>query len=210
MASRRRSSTSYIRYLALKTKTMAAWLDITLLTIYYISQPIVWISKLILQIIILIASPFVYLGNSVLQLCLIPVHVLAKFEAVWKFLGTAVLIGAITGALLHLFCTALFKYLNLNGKDEPVSMVDITKIKGHTAASYRAARQQKKMHAQTRQAMRSRWLAATPMLGLGGMEERQSDLSAHARKTAARAPTELLSTTILEEMSSTSSVETKL
>lgn len=120
-------------------------------------------------------------------------------------MGWAILLGTITGAVLYFSSSALFDLLNLNKQEDKDSVIGTPPPGGHTAASYRAARQQKKMQDQARQVAQSRWLAARPILGLGMGEGSMPEYSPRAlKKASARARADLLSTTILEEESSTS------
>ena len=131
----------------------------------------------------------------------------------------------IGGATLRLLSSVLFHLLNLNQdgvKSSPSRVDDRQDVdteplaKGHTAASYRAARQRKDnemllVQEQLRQASKSNWLAGRPMLGLGLGSDLQPSESpvptALLRNATAGLRPDLLSTTILEEMSSTSSIE---
>ena len=145
--------------------------------------------------------------------------IIGLLQALWKFLGTAVLIGALFGGVLFLSSTAVFSLLGLDSstkkadgktslvtrEQEPTSLT-----KGHTAATYRAARQRRKtmMQEQLQRASESRWMAAKPLLGMAIPLAGQQNEAALIgdQRSAGRTRPDLLSTTILEEMSSTSSV----
>lgn len=130
------------------------------------------------------------------------------------------LIGALFGGVLFLSSTAVFSVLGLDSSgrtaDEKTSLVTTEEeptslAKGHTAASYRAARQRRKnmMQEQLQRASESRWMAAKPLLGmsippLSGQQDETALIG--DQRLVGRTRPDLLSTTILEEMSSTSSI----
>ncbi|KAF7672659.1 hypothetical protein GT037_009160, partial [Alternaria burnsii] len=114
---------------------------------------VVWfpISKAINLVIILLLPfynvitffllPFIHLGQAVIRVLSIPFSVkwLERIETLYVYLGTASLIGCITGAVLFV----IFRFLSSTLKiDAPV--VPREPEKGRTAAEYRAARRVKK------------------------------------------------------------------
>jgi phosphate/sulfate permease len=48
--------------------------------LYYIGLPLIWVARLLFSILWFILAPFIYLGQSMLYVILIPCHILAKFE----------------------------------------------------------------------------------------------------------------------------------
>ncbi|CAN9396834.1 unnamed protein product [Alternaria alternata] len=114
---------------------------------------VIWfpISKAINLVIILLLPfynvitffllPFIHLGQAVIRVLSIPFSVkwLERIETLYVYLGTASLIGCITGAVLFV----IFRFLSSTLKiDTPV--VPREPEKERTAAEYRAARRAKK------------------------------------------------------------------
>ena len=120
-------------------------------------------------------------------------------------MGWALILGAVTGVILRLCSIGVFNLLNLNRQDTQMSAEEDSSFKGHTAATYRAARLQKKMQEQRRQGLQAAWIAANPILGRGTSHDNTTET--FGRKPAHKAKLDLMSTTILEEMSSTSSFD---
>ncbi|CRG88802.1 hypothetical protein PISL3812_05837 [Talaromyces islandicus] len=77
-----------------------AWRTSTAL-LYYLTYPIFLLVKTILIILTTILAPFTYLGKTLLDWSLAPFRFLVKFEALFIFLGWAVLIGCIVGVFLY-------------------------------------------------------------------------------------------------------------
>ena len=109
----------------------------------------------------------------------------------------AIAVGSIFGIGLHLIERSS---VHLLGIDHPAAPRERA-AKGHSAASYRAAREKKRLHAELRKVARSRHNAIESVIGLGGrggvtrMQQR-SPLS----PKSTRQRVGLLSTTILEEV----------
>ncbi|RAL60161.1 hypothetical protein DID88_000785 [Monilinia fructigena] len=77
------------------------WWSIMGSTFYYLSLPIALIFNWLLAILRTTLTPLPHLGNSLISAFLLPLKVLAKFETLIIFLGSAVLIGLITGLILR-------------------------------------------------------------------------------------------------------------
>merc|ERR1712137_111528 len=114
---------------------------------------VIWfpISKAINLVIILLLPfynvitffllPFIHLGQAIIRVLSIPFSVkwLERIETLYVYLGTASLIGCITGTVLFV----IFRFLSSTLKiDTPI--VPREPEKGRTAAEYRAARRVKK------------------------------------------------------------------
>ncbi|KAI9646968.1 hypothetical protein NHQ30_004969 [Ciborinia camelliae] len=80
-------------------------------------------------------APLLHLGNSLISALLLPLKVLAKFETLIIFLGSAVLIGLITGSILHISSSVLASLFNLTSSPAET---------GRSVASIRTAQEQKK------------------------------------------------------------------
>ena len=53
----------------------------TLLVLYYILFPFIWILQSLISLLIVLASPLLHLAHYVLHACWLPFQFLAKFEA---------------------------------------------------------------------------------------------------------------------------------
>ncbi|TVY14719.1 hypothetical protein LARI1_G006877 [Lachnellula arida] len=117
-----------------------AWFPVVLSIFSYILLPI----KLLFRALLILLAPVLHLGSYVFTGFILPLRLLAKFEAAWLiwrktlyiYLGVAAVIGVITGSLLHIFSTVLISMFDLAAVPEDT---------GRTAASIRAAREQKKL-----------------------------------------------------------------
>lgn len=117
-------------------------------------------------------------------------------QTFYIFFGVALGVGIVFGLALHLltrFCTRLF---NLDRSALPTDRA----AEGHSASSYRAAREKKRLNEELRKAARSRLLVTEPLLGLTekGKEYRRAEARVLS-PTSPRPGAGLLSTTILEE-----------
>ncbi|KAJ5092344.1 hypothetical protein NUU61_007214 [Penicillium alfredii] len=59
------------------------------------------------------ATPLVYLGHCILYVALIPLRIVAKFEAFLSFVTGAVLTGALVGLCLHFTGSAVSQLLRI-------------------------------------------------------------------------------------------------
>ncbi|PBP20538.1 hypothetical protein BUE80_DR008647 [Diplocarpon rosae] len=107
-------------------------LSILTSTLYHLSTPF----TTVLWWAVACLAPVQHLGNYVFSASLLPLKLLAKFETLYIFLGTAAIIGLITGSVLHLSSSVLVSLFNLNSVPEEM---------GRSAASVRAAREKKKL-----------------------------------------------------------------
>ncbi|RMZ69728.1 hypothetical protein GMOD_00010303 [Pyrenophora seminiperda CCB06] len=93
------------------------------------------------NLIAFILLPFIHLTHAIITILSIPFRVkwLEQIETLYVFLGTAGLVGCLTGAILFVIFKFLSSSLHL---DAPIVPEEPTK--GRTAAEYRAARRVKK------------------------------------------------------------------
>lgn len=60
------------------------WYEVAGRVLYYISLPVVqlvlWLVYILLYILRVVLSPFIYIASSIFHLCLIPYNIAAKFE----------------------------------------------------------------------------------------------------------------------------------
>ncbi|PVH85399.1 hypothetical protein DL98DRAFT_44923 [Cadophora sp. DSE1049] len=108
------------------------WLSVLGTTFYYVSLPITTVFWWIVACL----TPFISLATYILSGFLLPLKFLAKFETMFIYLGVAAVIGLITGSILHLSSSLLVSVFNLTAIPEGT---------GRSAASVRAAREQKKL-----------------------------------------------------------------
>ncbi|KAF5879613.1 uncharacterized protein Bfra_006820 [Botrytis fragariae] len=116
------------------------WLSITGSTFYYISLPIIVISNWLLAILRIALAPLLHLGNSLVSAMLLPLRVVAKFETIIIFLGSAIVIGLITGLLLRVSSNILASLFKLTSDPEDTD---------RSVASIRAAREHKKRNSKS-------------------------------------------------------------
>ncbi|TGO31037.1 hypothetical protein BPAE_0002g01300 [Botrytis paeoniae] len=105
------------------------WLSIIGSTFYYISLPIVVISNWLLAILRIALAPLLHLGNSLVSAMLLPLRTIIIF------LGSAIVIGLITGSLLRVSSSILASLFKLTSGPEDTD---------RSVASIRAAREHKK------------------------------------------------------------------
>lgn len=105
--------------------------------------------------------------------------------------------GIVFGLVLHLLERYSVQLLRLDRLAPPKGR----HVKGHSASSYRAAREQKRMDEELRKAARSRLKASEPLLGRNGRgrDVRRRQMNPLS-PTSPRPRAGLLSTTILEEV----------
>ncbi|KAH7321452.1 hypothetical protein BKA65DRAFT_80886 [Rhexocercosporidium sp. MPI-PUGE-AT-0058] len=108
------------------------WLSVLHITFYYVSLPITTIFWWIVACL----APFVNFTIYMLSAFLLPLKFLAKFETMYIYLGVAAIIGLATGFILHFSSSLLVSVFNLTAVPEET---------GRSAASVRAAREQKKL-----------------------------------------------------------------
>ncbi|KAA8572865.1 hypothetical protein EYC84_003434 [Monilinia fructicola] len=112
-----------------------AWLAMTRSTFYYLSLPIAFILSGLWAILRTTLAPLIHLGNSFISALLLPLKVLAKFETLIIFLGSAVLIGLLTGSILRISSSILASLFKLTLSPEET---------GRSVSSIRAAQGEKK------------------------------------------------------------------
>ncbi|KAF1947134.1 hypothetical protein EJ02DRAFT_450099 [Clathrospora elynae] len=122
-------------------------------TIVFIILHLIWwpISKLITIIIALLSPfytvlgfillPFIHLGHTIIRLISLPFSVkwVERVETVYVYLGTAGLIGCITGTIFFIIFKFLSSSLNIDATIESPA-----REKGRTTAEYRTARREKR------------------------------------------------------------------
>ncbi|KAM0138551.1 hypothetical protein ACHAP3_003415 [Botrytis cinerea] len=106
-----------------------AWLSIIGSTFYYISLPIVVISSWLLAMLRIALAPLLHLGNSLASALLLPL------KTIIIFLGSAVIIGLISGSLLRVSSSILASLFKLTTGPEDTR---------RSVAPIRAAREHKK------------------------------------------------------------------
>lgn len=60
--------------------TAMLWYEVAGKVLYYISLPIVKVLLLVFYLLHVLLSPFIYIAQGFVQLCLIPYNIAAKFE----------------------------------------------------------------------------------------------------------------------------------
>ncbi|KAK5169250.1 hypothetical protein LTR04_005993 [Oleoguttula sp. CCFEE 6159] len=119
----------------------------TITLLYYIVWPIIKLLHLLLVLLTpiyhglaFLLQPIGYLGSFVGSALGYPFVLLARFETMYIYVGVAILVGIITGGVLHGLFTFAAGALRIRGAE--------TKAKGPTAAQHRAARRRKKLQFQ--------------------------------------------------------------
>ncbi|TEY80556.1 hypothetical protein BOTCAL_0037g00110 [Botryotinia calthae] len=105
------------------------WLSIMGSTFYYISLLIVVISNWLLAILRIALAPLLHLGNSLASALLLPL------KTIIIFLGSAIIIGLISGSLLRVSSSTLASLFKLTASPEDTR---------RSVAPIRAAREHKK------------------------------------------------------------------
>ncbi|KAF7955376.1 uncharacterized protein EAE97_000635 [Botrytis byssoidea] len=105
------------------------WPSIIGSTFYYISLPIIVISSWLLAILRIALAPLLHLGNSMVSAMFLPLKIIIIF------LGSAIVIGLITGSLLRVSSSILASLFKLTSGPEDTDL---------SVASIRAAREHKK------------------------------------------------------------------
>ncbi|KAL2399680.1 hypothetical protein ABEF95_001186 [Exophiala dermatitidis] len=141
------------------------WLSVTISVLYYALFPIYLVLRVLWYILVLLSTPFVSLGHVLARISLIPWRIFARFEAVWYFLGCAVVIGTLLGLLLHFTMVTFVMLFDLDRKPSQKP----ARPKGHDAISYRKAREakkqkQKQLEEQQKRAVQARLIASQPLL----------------------------------------------
>ena len=195
------------------------WVWTVFNALYWIlAYPLIILLTWLLAVLFWITSPFIYTISFLLELVLLPLRFLARFEVrrtrtiystiylltcshqtLYIFFGVAVLLGLAAGVILHLMTRTS---ANLLGLDKPLPPKD-KPAKGHTAASYRASRKQKqKLELELSNATKARMQTLQPL-------QEPAQRPAGRQVSVARTPTMpkrspgLLGTTILEEVEDT-------
>ncbi|KIV89259.1 hypothetical protein PV10_08838 [Exophiala mesophila] len=169
----------------LTPSTPPAWLAITITLLYYIVYPIFLVLKALLYILLVLSTPFIYIGRLLLDLFTLPWRIFTRFEALWYFLGSAVAIGLVLGLTLHLTMRIFILVFHLDQKSpsapQSTSMPKPIPATGHDAASYRKAREGKKKQAQAQEqeslVAQAKMLASQPLIQEVVREARKMPLS---------------------------------
>ncbi|KAH6684423.1 hypothetical protein B0J14DRAFT_11938 [Halenospora varia] len=109
-----------------------AWTSVVKSIFSYLLLPL----SLVLRLVLVVLAPVIYLGSYVVAGALLPLKLLAKFETIYIYIGVGAAVGLVTGSILHLSSSVLVSLFNLSAPPE---------FQGRTAASVRAAREQKKL-----------------------------------------------------------------
>jgi len=174
------------------------WL-LTLLNILYwvIAYPLLLVIYQVLVLLYWIALPLIYLGRFTVQAGLVPFRFLAKLETLYIYFGVAILIGFITGLILHFVSRTSTRILGLDIQPPEKEK----KAKGHTAATYRASREKKKkLDQELTNATKARLQALHPLLRETLQHSPGGRASMPQSPNTPKRPDGLLSTTILEEV----------
>ncbi|KAL2002525.1 hypothetical protein VTN02DRAFT_6612 [Thermoascus thermophilus] len=83
-------------------------------TLSYAVYPLYLLASGLLSLLGILFTPFARLGSYVLHLTLLPLRILALFEPLYIFLGTAMLIGITAGLVLHLMSVSIGRALRLS------------------------------------------------------------------------------------------------
>ncbi|KAK4938997.1 hypothetical protein LTR10_020656 [Elasticomyces elasticus] len=152
------------------------WLTVTIVVLYYVFYPVYLVLKVLWYIILLLSAPFIYIGRATFNLSLIPWRIFARFEPIWYFVGTAIVLGVLLGLILHFAMRAFVVVLNLDHKPEQQPIP----AKGHDAVSYRKAREakkQKQVDEQQRLTTQAQLIASQPLIQEAVREARKMPLS---------------------------------
>ena len=170
------------------------WLSVTGTVFYYALYPVFLLLMGLWYILILLCTPFVYIGSVIANISLIPWRIFARFEvcsnpvavcnitnsaqAVWYFLGSAALLGLLLGLTLHFTMRAFVVIFRLDRK--PIIKPKSIPAKGHDAVSYRKARDERKgkqLEEQQKLASQARLIASQPLIQEVVREVRKMPLS---------------------------------
>lgn len=190
------------------------WHLVTILS--YLLLPLRLLLSGLVYLLSWLLAPLLLLIRIGKHISMLPLRILAQFEvradspqglygtrySRWQqtfyiFFGVAIGVGIVFGFALHLLERYSVQLLKL---DRPAPSRR-RHAKGHSASSYRAAREKKRMDEELRKAARSRLQASEPLLGRNG-----SGRDVRRRQMNPLSPTSpmpragLLSTTILEEV----------
>ncbi|KAG2025988.1 hypothetical protein GB937_002131 [Aspergillus fischeri] len=89
-----------------------AWASAVATLLYSIIYPLTFLAYCVYGLLDLLVTPLWKLGLGVLNLALLPLRILAKFEAVLLFFATALIIGLILGTVVHLTSAFVIETLN--------------------------------------------------------------------------------------------------
>ncbi|KAH8683067.1 hypothetical protein BGZ60DRAFT_524404 [Tricladium varicosporioides] len=109
-----------------------AWTSVVKSIFSYLLLPL----SLVLRLALIVLAPVIYLGSYIVAGALLPLKVLAKFETIYIYVGVALFVGLVMGSILHFSSSVFISLLDLSASPE---------FQGRTAASVRAAREQKKL-----------------------------------------------------------------
>ncbi|KEF58220.1 uncharacterized protein A1O9_06146, partial [Exophiala aquamarina CBS 119918] len=175
---------------------------------YVVVHPLLLLLKALWYIVAILSTPFLYIGRVLLRLSTIPWRLFTRFEALWYFLGSAILLGLLLGLLLHFTLRAFVVVCRLDRKSVPKPAPKPKSIpaKGHDALSYRKARGEKKKKAEVEEqaaiAVQARLIASQPLIQEVVREVRKMPFSGSAGPLSPSVPGPsrhgLLQETILE------------
>lgn len=173
------------------------WLWHLLTILSYLILPFRLLLSGLLYLLSWLFAPLFLLGRMGKQISTVSLRLLAQFETFYIFFGVAIGVGIVFGLALHLLERYSVQLLRLDRLAPPKERP----VKGHSASSYRAAREQKRMDEELRKAARSRLQASEPLLGRNrrGRDVRRRQMKPLS-PTRPRPRAGLLSTTILEEV----------
>ncbi|KAF2095275.1 hypothetical protein NA57DRAFT_79764 [Rhizodiscina lignyota] len=127
----------------------ASVVDATLTLLSYIGYAVVKVLYILFLLVLSIAKPIwnalqfvllpiTYIGAFVGYLASLPIKLIVKLEAVYIFFGIAIIIGLVTGVILHFVSRGMLAALGLSPEDDP-PMPPRKPLR--TVSSYRASRQ---------------------------------------------------------------------
>ncbi|MCJ1382900.1 hypothetical protein MMC17_006013 [Xylographa soralifera] len=164
--------------------SVSAVLSTTVTVLYYIGFPVIIIVRLLVAALIFVAAPVLHVAHYLIHGVLWPIRQLGRLETLYIYFGVAVLVGILTGAILHYSIKFLVRNLGIDR---------IAEERGRTLSSYRAEKTEKQAE-KIRQTLPK--VALRPMRLDTGLKEEYSDW---LKKDKGFGTKGLLSTTILEE-----------
>jgi hypothetical protein len=198
----------------------AQWLQQLSIIVWYLLLPFRLLLSLLLYLLSWLLAPVLLLARIGWLILAWPLDFLAQFEVginasvnfIWIdhshyliqtfyiFFGVAIAVGIVFGLGLHFSERFWVNLLGLNRATPPREKA----AKGHSASSYRAAREKKRLDEELRKAAQSRLLVTESLLGSNskGRDARRMQRSplSPLSPSISRPRAGLLSTTILEEV----------
>ncbi|KAK2764886.1 hypothetical protein FQN54_008583 [Arachnomyces sp. PD_36] len=89
------------------------WISIIAAPPRFLIYSVTFALSFLITLLRVLTSPLLRLGVYVVHLSLFPLRVLAKFENILSFFGTAVVVGLITGLILYFTSSFIFQVLQL-------------------------------------------------------------------------------------------------